>query len=69
MRKLMSLKFLVVISMASFLLTAPQIRAQDEFGLGGEEESAAESENTSNADKPESEVIEELCKRMCGNGR
>ncbi len=66
MRKLISLKFLVVISMASLvLLTAPQVRAQDdEFGIDGMGESS-ESNAASNADKSESEIIEDLCKRMC----
>ena len=64
MRKLSSLKFLVVISMASFLLTAPQVRAQeDDFGLGGMEDSGS-SAPTSNADKSESEIIDDLCQRM-----
>lgn len=69
MRKLMSLKFLVVISMASFLLTVPQVRAQDDFGLGEIEEESSGSGNSaaSNADKSESEIIEDLCQRMRNN--
>ena len=70
MRNLLSLKFLVVISMASLLLTAPQVRAQDDgFDLAGMEEGSSQGDNaaSSNADKSESEIIDDLCKRMCGN--
>jgi len=68
MRKLMSLKFLVVIGMASFLLTAPQVRAQeDDFGIGGLEDSSGSDSAASNGKRSESEIIEDLCKRMCTN--
>jgi hypothetical protein len=54
--------------MASLLLlTAPQVRAQDdEFGIDGiGDSSESESNAAANADKSESEIIEDLCKRMC----
>ena len=66
MRKLMSLKFLVVISMASLLLlTAPQVRAQDDdFGIDGMGDSSG-SENAISSKADESEIIDSICKRMC----
>lgn len=69
MRKLISLKFLVVISMASFLLTAPQVRAQDDdFGIGDVEESSeSNASSASSGEKTESDIIEDLCQRMRSN--
>lgn len=69
MRKLISLKFLVVISMASFLLTAPQVRAQDDdFGIGDVEESSESNASpASSGEKTESDIIEDLCQRMRSN--
>ncbi len=69
MRKLISLKFLVVISMASFLLTAPQVRAQDDdFGIGEVEESSGNNAAAASGDeKTESDIIEDLCQRMRSN--
>ena len=67
MRKLLSLKFLVIISMASLFIAAPQIRAQeDDFSIddtGGD----APQESVSNQEKSENEIIEDLCKRMCSD--
>lgn len=67
MRRLTSLRALGIICMAGFLMAAPQVFAQDDdFGVtGGAEES---EEQTSNADRPESEIIEELCNKMSREG-
>ena len=67
MRRSTSLRALGIICMAGFLMAAPQVFAQDDdFGVtGGAEES---EEQTSNADRPESEIIEELCSKMSREG-
>lgn len=64
MRRLTSLRALGIICMAGFLMAAPQVFAQDEdFGVTGGSE-PAEEEQASNTDRPESEIIEELCTKM-----
>ncbi len=68
MRRLTSLRALGIICMAGFLMAAPQVFAQDDdFGVtSGAEEST--EEQASNADRPESEIIEELCNKMTREG-
>ena len=69
MRRLLSLKFLALISMAMLLMTAPQIQAMDDddpLGLGGSEETESSGSSTPK-EKEESIVIDELMERMCGN--
>lgn len=68
MRRLFSLRTLGIICMAGFLMATPQLFAQDdEFGVtdGG---GAEEQEAAAKKDPPESEVIEDLCKKMCSDG-
>lgn len=74
MRRLLSLKHLGIICMASFLLVAPQVFAQesDDFSIGdegpGDAGGETEAAEESTLDKPETEVIDNLCKRMSRAG-
>lgn len=76
MRRFISLKSLGIMCMAGFLAAAPGAFAQDDFDfgdMGGDapaEESSGEEqqEDVSNADKPESDVIETLCQKMSHEG-
>ncbi|MBQ3644609.1 MAG: hypothetical protein II961_08435 [Candidatus Riflebacteria bacterium] len=69
MRRLFSAKFLGIISMVAFLMSGPQLYAQMDDFFGGDDGGAAETESTdaesSTKGKDETQVIEELCKKMC----
>ncbi len=63
MRRYLSTKLLGIMFLASFLMITPHnVFAQEDFGLD-EETPAASPAN----DKTESDVINDICKRMCGS--